>query len=61
MASKKKDPMPLPAEELVVWLERKYQVSAADLKKSDVDRHFLLGQLSVITLLRDAYDKRDNN
>ena len=55
----KKDKMPVPHEELVLWLERKYQVSAADLKKEDVDRHYLLGQLSVIQLLRDAYDKRD--
>ena len=55
----KKDKMPVPYEELVLWLERKYQVSAADLKKEDVDRHYLLGQLSVVQLLRDAYDKRD--
>ena len=55
----KKDKMPVPHEELVAWLERKFQVSAADLKKNDVDRHYLLGQLSVIQLLRDAYDKRD--
>ena len=59
MASNKKEKMPVPAEELVVWLERKYQVSASDLKKSDTDRHFLLGQLSVITLLRESFNKRD--
>ena len=58
MASKK-EKMPVPAEELVAWLERKYQVSASDLKKSDTDRHYLLGQLSVIVLLREAFDKRD--